>query len=115
MVAVKSDFQVATERVESALKRLRMSKTDVAEAKVELSRLEVEERNAQIDFDKARAQFLEEYPEMAPAQVTTAVVEGSPDTPQPAPVEEATPRPVMTPQGPVVFREMDDSPFGDGS
>lgn len=104
-------FTEAFEEVRRTLKAWRETQSDVKDAEAGLAYCRAEAQQAEEEFNAARARFLEEFPEMAPAQVTTAVVEASPES-QTATVEEAKPVPVMTPQGPVVFREMDDSPFG---
>lgn len=112
---MSKEFSEAAQDVEYALDDVRNAKAIVAELEDRLKDARSNLNKAEVELMNRRDAFFQQFPEMVPAQVATAVVEASPDTPQPAPVEEAKPVPVMTSRGPIAFREMDDSPFGDDS
>lgn len=110
----RGKFKDMMEGVQASLEHLRDCEQDVRRKETALLNAQNDLEEARAEFNDARDAFHKEFPEMAPpAQVATADVQAAPA--QPAVVEEAKPVPVMTPQGPVQFREMDDSPFGDGS
>lgn len=111
---MSEEFNEAAREVAIALDDCRNAKRIVENMERNLKDARAALNRAEVELTNRRDAFFRQFPELAPAQVTTAVVEASPES-QPAVVEEAKPVPVMTPQGPVVFREMDDSPFGDGS
>lgn len=66
---------------------------------------------AEVEFNASKAALFREFPEMAPKAPAAAETPVTPPTPQPA-----TPEPVPSPQGGLVFREMDDDydPFAGG-
>lgn len=110
-----SKFADMADGVEASLDHMRMCEKVVKDAEEELARAHADLKEARAEFIDARDAFHAEFPEMAPAQVTVADVQAGPAVGEGTqPVEEARPVPVMTPQGPVVFREMEDNPFGVG-
>lgn len=112
-MARQSKFSDMANGVEASLDYMRRCEREVKDAEVKLANKQSELEEARAEFNDAREAFHKEFPEMAPASVAVADVQASPAEPQ-RPVEEAQPRPVMGPNGPIVFKEMDDSPFGDG-
>lgn len=108
----QSKFGDMVAGVETNLHRMREAESDVRNAEVRLQNARSTLQEAETEFNDSKQALFREFPEMAPAQAPTVVVNAEPAMAAPPPAE---PIPVMTSQGPVVFREMDDSPFGDGS
>lgn len=107
----KDDFTASAAEVADALKALRECEFNVKQAREDLAECERERDECQTAFTNARDAFHEQFPEMAPALGVVA------DPVQPAaPQRPATPEPVMSPQGPLAFRDLDDdfSPEGMG-
>lgn len=110
-----ANFTEMAEDVQRALKSVRECEWNVEQAEKELDECRAELEEVRATFNRLRDAFHKEFPEMAPSTGSLVQQAGTVvgAVPPQAPVEEAQPDPVMTPQGPVVFREMDDSPFGD--
>lgn len=94
--------------VEEALQNMRDCEATVAEEDRRLGAARRRLADAEVEFNKRKVALFQEFPELAP--VSPAAV-AQPATPTPQPSE---PKPVMSPQGPVVFREHDDIPEGLG-
>jgi hypothetical protein len=109
-MASQSKFQEMTRSVEANLDYMRRCERTVAQAETALMNAREDLATAETEFNESKQALFREFPEMAPTQTTQALVQAEPEHPTPPPAE---PIPVMTPQGPVVFREMDDSPFPD--
>lgn len=103
-------FSVMADEVERALQDLRDAEQMVKDAEETLAARKKHVEVCRSDFNTARDDLFQEYPELAPeAQAPLAAPLADNALP-------AQPKPVMSPQGPVVFRERDDfdSPFGGG-
>src|SRR6478609_9057532 len=103
--------------VEAALEHMRFTERCVKDAEQALSDAHKANEEARAEFIDARDAFHKEYPEMGSPSVAAADMQAGPpvgagaeQAPEVRP-EPAEPVPVMTSNGPVVFREMDDSPF----
>lgn len=97
-------FSVMAARVDDALQELRDAQSAVHDAERDLRVAQVDRDNAAIEFNKARDALFREHPELAPAPSVSATPPAEPVAPQ----RPATPEPVMSPQGPLVFRDLDD-------
>lgn len=95
-------FSAMASEVERALHLKRDAEKEAQRARDALAHAEAELKLANEQLREARDAMFREFPELAPAMPLERVA------PPAAPVKPAEPAPVMSPQGPLVFRELPD-------